>query len=196
MKWPLALLSSIAVLAIILLVGVLPLSSFAQTPSPRNDNIGVLKFDSFREIINKVEQFVFCKPENAWKEFDLMLGNTEAIFKALEIPYRTVILSSEDMGRTAVKTVDVEGWFPVQGAYRELGSCSNCTDYQARRSNIKFTDGKTTKFATTLNNTMIATERALACFLENFQQKDGSIKIPKALWKYAGFKEIKPKKKK
>lgn len=154
------------------------------------DTKGIFRVHQFE----KVEQFVFCKPENAWKEFDLMLGNTEAIFKALEIPYRTVILSSEDMGRTAVKTVDVEGWFPVQGAYRELGSCSNCTDYQARRSNIKFTDGKTTKFVTTLNNTMIATERALACLLENHQQKDGSIKIPKALWKYAGFKEIKAKK--
>ncbi len=154
------------------------------------DTKGIFRTHQFE----KVEQFVFCRPENAWKEFDLMLGNTEAIFKALEIPYRTVILSSEEMGRVPVKTVDLEGWFPTQNTYRELGSCSNCTDYQARRSSIKFTNKGRTAFVATLNNTAIATERAIACFLENHQQKDGSIKIPKALWKYTGFKEIKAKK--
>jgi seryl-tRNA synthetase len=155
------------------------------------DTKGIFRVHQFE----KVEQFVFCKPETAWKEFDLMLSNTEAVFKALEIPYRTVILSSEDMGRVPVKTIDIEGWFPVQGTYRELGSCSNCTDYQARRSSIKFTDGKMSQYVATLNNTAIATERALVAIIENFQQKDGSIKIPKALWKYTGFKEIKAKKK-
>jgi seryl-tRNA synthetase len=152
------------------------------------DTKGIFRTHQFE----KVEQFVFCKPEDAWKEFDLLLRNTEAIFKALEIPYRIVVLSSEEMGRTATKTVDLEGWFPTQGTYRELGSCSNCTDYQARRSNIKFVDEKgKTAFVTTLNNTAIATERAMACLLENHQRADGSIKIPKALWKYTGFKEIK-----
>jgi seryl-tRNA synthetase len=154
------------------------------------DTKGIFRTHQFE----KVEQFVFCRPENAWKEFDLMLSNTEAIFKALEIPYRTIILSSEEMGRVPVKTVDLEGWFPTQNTYRELGSCSNCTDYQARRSSIKFTNKGRTAFVATLNNTAIATERAIACFLENHQQKDGSIKIPKALWKYTGFKEIKAKK--
>ena len=139
----------------------------------------------------KVEQFVFCKPENAWKEFDFLLKNLEDIFKALEIPYRLVILATGDMGRVPVKTIDLEGWFPSQNTYRELASCSNCTDFQARRSNIRYATKDGNRFVNTLNNTAIATERAMACILENFQQKDGSIKIPKALWKYAGFKEIK-----
>ncbi len=155
------------------------------------DTKGIFRVHQFE----KVEQFIFCKPEDALKEFDAILANTEAIFKALEIPYHTVILSSEDMGRTATKTADIEGWFPSQKTYRELGSCSNCTDYQARRSNIKFTNKGKTAFVATLNNTAIAMERALACLIENFQQKDGSVKIPKALWKYTGFKEIKAKKK-
>jgi len=139
----------------------------------------------------KVEQFVFCKPENAWREFDFLLKNLEDIFKALQIPYRLVILATGDMGRVPVKTIDLEGWFPSQNTYRELASCSNCTSYQARRSDIKFTEKGKYEFVHTLNNTAIATERAMACIMENFQQKDGSIKIPKVLWKYAGFKEIK-----
>jgi len=141
----------------------------------------------------KIEQFVFCKPEQAHTEFDLLLKNLDGIFASLEIPHRLIILSSEDMGRVPTKTVDLEGWFPSENKYRELGSCSNCTDYQARRSNIKYKD-KQTKFVYTLNNTAIATERAMACIIENFQQKDGSIKIPKVLWPYTGFKEIRIKK--
>ena len=139
----------------------------------------------------KVEQFVFCKPENAWKEFDFLLKNLEDIFKALEIPYRLVILATGDMGRVPVKTIDLEGWFPSQNTYRELASCSNCTDFQARRSNIRYATKDGNRFVNTLNNTAIATERAMACIIENFQQKDGSIKISKVLWKYTGFKEIK-----
>ncbi|MEM2874387.1 MAG: serine--tRNA ligase [Candidatus Nanoarchaeia archaeon] len=150
------------------------------------DTKGIFRTHQFE----KVEQFVFCRPENAWKEFDLMLKNTKAIFRALEIPYRTVVLSSEEIGRVAVKTVDIEGWFPSQNAYRELGSCSNCTDYQARRSNIKFVDKGKIAFVATLNNTAVATERAIACLMENHQQKDGSIKIPKALWPYTKFRVI------
>jgi seryl-tRNA synthetase len=155
------------------------------------DTKGIFRIHQFE----KVEQFVFCKPQDSWKEFDLLLNNTIEIFKALEIPIRTVILSSEDMGRTATKTIDVEGWFPSSKTYRELGSCSNCLDYQARRSNIKYEDKSARAFVNTLNNTAIATERALVALVENHQQKDGSIKIPKALWKYTGFKEIKAKRK-
>lgn len=155
------------------------------------DTKGIFRIHQFE----KVEQFVFCKPKDSWKEFDLLLNNTVEIFKALEIPIRTVILSSEDMGRVATKTVDVEGWFPTSNSYRELGSCSNCLDYQARRSNIKYEDKGTREFLHTLNNTAIATERALVALVENHQQKDGSIKIPKALQKYTGFKEIKAEKK-
>ncbi|MCX6748507.1 MAG: serine--tRNA ligase [Candidatus Pacearchaeota archaeon] len=155
------------------------------------DEKGIFRVHQFE----KIEQFVFCKPEDSWKEFDFILGNTVDIFKQLGIPFRTIVLSTGDTGRVPVKTVDIEGWFPSQKCFRELGSCSNCTDYQARRSNIKYQDKEGLKFVNTLNNTAVATERMLACIVENYQQKDGSIKIPKVLWKYAGFKEIKVKKK-
>lgn len=154
------------------------------------DTKGIFRIHQFE----KIEQFVFCKPENSWKEFDLILKNSEEILKQLEIPFRFVVLSSQDTGRVPTKTIDFEGWFPSQKAYRELGSCSNCLDYQARRSNIKFQDGGELKLVNTLNNTAIATERMLACLVDNFQQKDGSILIPKALHKYTGFKKIEAKK--
>lgn len=154
------------------------------------DTKGIFRIHQFE----KIEQFVFCKPEDSWKEFDLILKNSEELLKALEIPFRFVVLSSEDMGRVPTKTIDFEGWFPSHGAYKELGSCSNCLDYQARRSNIKYQSGGESPYVHTLNNTAIATERMIVCLTENNQQKDGSIKIPKALWKYTGFKEIKAKK--
>lgn len=154
------------------------------------DTKGIFRIHQFE----KIEQFIFCKPQDSWKEFELILNNTIEIFKELEIPFRTVILSSQDMGRVPTKTVDLEGWMPSQNEYRELASCSNCLDYQARRSNIKFQNGNETEFVHTLNNTAIATERMMVCIIDNFQQADGSIKIPKALHKYTGFKEIKAKK--
>jgi len=156
------------------------------------DEKGIFRVHQFE----KVEQFVFCKPEDSWKEFDFLLNNSIEIFKALKIPFRTVDLSTGDITRVATRTVDLEGWFPSQNTYRELGSCSNCLDYQARRSNIRYQDKSELKFVYTLNNTAIATERMIACLVENNQQKDGSIKVPKALWKYTGFKEIKAEKKK
>jgi seryl-tRNA synthetase len=162
-----------------------------EAGSHGKDTKGIFRIHQFE----KIEQFVFCKPEDSWKEFDLILKNSEEMLKALEIPFRFVILSSEDTGRVPTKTVDFEGFFPSQNAYRELGSCSNCLDYQARRSSIKFQDKKDAAFVHTLNNTAIATERMIVCLVDNFQQKDGSIKIPKALWLYTGFKEIKPEKK-
>jgi seryl-tRNA synthetase len=154
------------------------------------DTKGIFRVHQFE----KIEQFVFCKPEDAWKEFDLILNNSIEIFRALEIPFRTIVLSSQDTGRVPTKTVDLEGWFPNQKAYRELGSCSNCLDYQSRRGNIKYQDKQELKFVFTLNNTAIATERMLCCLIENGLQPNGNIKIPKALWKYTGFKEIKTKK--
>jgi len=154
------------------------------------DTKGIFRIHQFE----KVEQFIFCRPENSWKEFDLILKNSIELFKKLGIPIRAVVLASGDTGRVATKTIDIEGWFPSQKAYKELGSCSNCLDYQARRSNIKFQQGSELKFVYTLNNTAIATERAIVCLAENYQQKDGSIKIPKVLWKYTGFKKIEAKK--
>jgi seryl-tRNA synthetase len=151
------------------------------------DEKGIFRVHQFE----KIEQFSFCKPEDSWKEFDWLLNNSIEIFKLLNLPFRTVVLASGDTGRVPTKTIDLEGWFPAQNAYRELGSCSNCLDFQARRSNIKYNDKSGLKFVNTLNNTAIATERMMACIAENNQQADGSIKIPKALWKYTGFKEIK-----
>src|SRR4030042_6529570 len=132
---------------------------------------GIFRIHQF----DKVEQFVFCKPEDSCKEFDLILKNSEELLTALEIPFRFVVLSSQDMGRVPTKTIDFEGWFPSGNCYRELGSCSNCLDYQARRSNIKHQEKDEMKFVHTLNNTAIATERMIACIVENNQKPDGSI---------------------
>lgn len=163
-----------------------------EAGSHGKDTKGIFRIHQFE----KIEQFVFCKPENSWKEFDLILKNTIEMYKLIGIPFRVVNLSSEEISRVATTTVDLEGWFPAQNAYRELGSCSNCLDYQARRSNIKFQDKNDLKFVNTLNNTAIATERMLCCIVENYQQKDGSILVPKVLQKYCGFKKIEAKKKK
>ena len=160
-----------------------------EAGSHGKDTKGIFRIHQFE----KVEQFIFCKPEDSWKEFDLILKNSEEMLKLLKIPFRFVVLSSQEVGRVPAKTMDFEGWFPSQNAYRELGSCSNCLDYQARRSNIRYQDKDELKFVHTLNNTAIATERMIVCIVENYQQKDGSIEIPKALWKYTGFKEIKKK---
>jgi len=157
-----------------------------EAGSHGKDTKGIFRTHQFE----KIEQFVFCKPEDSWKEFDLILNNSMELLKALEIPFRIVVLSSQDMGRVPTKTIDFEGWFPSHNAFRELGSCSNCLDYQARRGNIKYQTKDGMKFVHTLNNTAIATERMIVCLVDNNQQKDGTIKIPKALWKYTGFKKI------
>ena len=151
-----------------------------EAGSHGKDTKGIFRTHQFE----KIEQFIFCKPESSWKEFDLILNNSREMLRKLKIPFRFVILSSQDMGRVPTKTIDFEGWFPSQNAYRELGSCSNCLDYQARRSNIKYEEKNNRNYVHTLNNTAIATERMIACIIENYQQKDGSIKVPAALQKY------------
>ncbi len=158
-----------------------------EAGSHGKDTKGIFRIHQFE----KIEQFVFCKPEDSWREFDLILKNSEEMLKLLKIPFRLIVLSSQDMGRVPTKTIDFEGWFPSQKTYRELGSCSNCLDYQSRRSNIKYQDKNELKFVHTLNNTAIATERMMVCIVENYQQKDGSIKIPNVLVKYMqGKKKI------
>ncbi len=152
------------------------------------DTKGIFRTHQFE----KVEQFVFCKPSESWKEYELILNNTIEMFKQIGIPFRTVILSSEDMGSIPTKTIDLEGWFPSQNQYRELASCSNCLDYQARRSNTRFQDGNELNYVHTLNNTAIATERMMTCIVENFVNNKGEIEVPKVLQKYTGFKIIKP----
>ncbi len=154
------------------------------------DTKGIFRVHQF----DKVEQTVVCLPEQSWKLHEELIRNSEEFFKSLGIPYRVVNVCTGDMGTVAAKKYDLEGWFPAQGKYRELGSCSNCTDYQSRRLGIKYRNKQgeaPAGFVHTLNNTLVATSRTIACILENFQQKDGSVKIPKVLWKYTGFKEIK-----
>ncbi len=142
---------------------------------------------------NKVEQFIFCRPEDSWKYFEELQKNCEDIYKALKLPYRVVEMCSAEVGKRAAKQYDVEVYM-ADGKYREIGSNSNCTDYQARRLNIKYREkeGLPAKgFVHTLNNTALATSRAMLAILENYQQKDGSIKIPAVLQPYMnGLKKI------
>lgn len=144
----------------------------------------------------KIEQFIFCKPEDSWKHHEELQKNSEELYKQLEIPFRVVNICTGDIGSVAAKKYDIEAWFPRQNKYGEVGSNSNCTDYQARRLNIKYTDKEgNRKYVHTLNNTAIATSRCMLTILENYQQKDNSIKIPIALVKYMnGLKAIKAKK--
>ena len=140
----------------------------------------------------KVEQFVFSRPEDSWKEHEEMIAITEEFFQKLEIPYRVMLLSSGDMGKISAKTYDLETWMAGQNAYRETASCSNCLEYQARRLKIRFRDrtNEDTKYVHTLNSTLVATERTMVAIIENFQTKDGHIEIPRELQKYVGKKTI------
>ncbi len=142
----------------------------------------------------KQEMIVLCEPEDSYKWYDKMLKYTVDVFRELDIPVRVLECCSGDLADLKSKSADVEGWSPRQGKYFELGSCSNLTDAQARRLNIRIDNKGKLYFAHTLNNTVIASPRALIALMENNQQKDGSIKVPKVLWPYmAGVKVIKPK---
>lgn len=151
------------------------------------DTKGIFRVHQF----NKVEQVVLCKEEEAEKMFNFILGISERIVCGLGLPYRIVQMCTGEMGAKNARQFDLEVWFPGQDKYRETHSCSYLTDFQARRANIKYRDNEGEKhFVHTLNNTGIATPRILGAILENYQQKDGSIKIPDVLQKYTGFKEI------
>lgn len=133
----------------------------------------------------KIEQFVFCKPEEEDKIFNEIIKNQEEIFKLLKIPYRVQALCAGEFSGSMAKTYDVEGWFPAQNKYRELGSTSTARTYQARKLNIKYSDGKNgRKYVYTLNGTAMSVQRTMCCILENNQNKDGSINIPKVLQPY------------
>ena len=152
------------------------------------DQKGIFRVHQFE----KIEQFVFSKPEDSWKEHENMIAITEEFFQKLEIPHRVVLLSSGDMGKISAKTYDLEVWMAGQNAYREVVSCSNCLDYQSRRLKIRFRDktNEETQYAHTLNSTLVATERTMVAIIENFQTKDGHVNIPNALQKYMGKKII------
>ncbi len=145
---------------------------------------------------NKVEQFIFCKPEDSEKYYEEMLENSVELFKKLEIPTRVVEMPSGELGTWRARYTDLETWRPTTKTYEEVGSISNCTDFQARNLNIKvqLRNGEK-KVVHTLNNTVIATSRVLIAIMENNQQKDGSIKIPKVLQKYMNGKKVIGKKK-
>ena len=136
---------------------------------------------------NKIEQFIYCAPEDSWKLHEELAANVEGILQKLELPYRIVNVCTGDIGTVAAKKYDFEAWMPAQGTYREVVSCSNCTDYQARRLGIRYREKEGTApkgFAHTLNSTAIATGRTIVALMENNQQQDGSIRIPKVLRKY------------
>ncbi len=143
------------------------------------DTKGIFRVHQFE----KVEQFVFSKPEDSWNEHEKLISNAEELFQALKLPYRVVNVCSGDLGTVAAKKYDLEVWLPGQGNYREAVSCSNCTSYQAVRSNVRYRDKTSdpTEYVHTLNSTFVATERTLLAIMENFQQSDGSIMVPEAL---------------
>lgn len=151
------------------------------------DTKGLFRMHQF----NKVEQFVFCRPEESWDWHEKLRANGEALYRALDIPHRTVSVCTGDIGTVAAKKYDVEAWFPRQRAYREVISCSNCTDYQARRLNIRAGKVGGDKFVPhTLNATAMATSRGLVAILENYQQEDGRVVVPKALRPYMDDQDI------
>jgi seryl-tRNA synthetase len=156
------------------------------------DMKGIFRVHQFE----KVEQFVYCRPDESWREHERMLALSEEFFKQLGIPYRVMLLCSGDTGKISAKTYDIEAWMAGQNAYREIVSCSNCLDYQARRLGIRFRDktNEETHLIHTLNSTLVATERTMVAILENFQTSNGSVEVPKVLQKYMGdLQEIRPR---
>ena len=150
------------------------------------DQKGIFRVHQF----DKIEQFVFAKPENSWDEHEKMISITEEFYEKLEIPFKVMLLSSGDMGKVSAKTFDIEAWMAGQNAYREIVSCSNCLDFQSRRLKIRFRDksNEDTQYVHTLNSTLVAIERTIVSIMENFQTNDGHIKVPQVLQKYFGEK--------
>jgi seryl-tRNA synthetase len=173
----------------------LPLYYTAYTPCFRSeagshgkDTRGLIRQHQF----NKVELVKFCTPKSSYSELESLLAHAESILARLEIPYRVVLLCTGDMGFSAAKTYDLEVWLPAQGMYREISSCSNFEDFQARRGNIRFRrkGKKGTELVHTLNGSGLAVGRTFAAILENFQRADGTVVIPQALRPYMSGLEL------
>ncbi|NNL95733.1 MAG: serine--tRNA ligase [Xanthomonadales bacterium] len=171
--------------------GALPLKMTSQTPCFRReagshgkDTRGMIRQHQFE----KVELVQIVQPEHSMQALDELTGHAETILQRLELPYRTVVLCTGDMGFAACKTHDIEVWLPGQGAYREISSCSNCGDFQARRMQARFrgADGGKPQLVHTLNGSGLAVGRTLIAVMENYQQADGSIRVPDALQPYMG----------
>jgi seryl-tRNA synthetase len=154
------------------------------------DTRGIIRVHQF----DKVEMFSFCRPEDAEAEHEKLLSYEEQMLQKMELPYRVIDVAAGDLGTSASRKFDCEAWVPTQGRYRELTSTSNCTTFQARRLNVKYRDeqGKNA-VAATLNGTL-ATTRWLVAILENHQQPDGSVTVPKALQPFLGKDVLEPKK--
>ncbi len=153
------------------------------------DTKGIFRVHQFE----KVEMFLFSTPEDSWKLHEELLRNVEEFFQSLKIPHRVVNVCTGDLGTVAAKKYDLEAWLPGQGKYREMASCSNCTSYQAVRSKVRYREKPSlpTKYAHTLNSTLVATERAIVAIMENNQTRDGTIEIPLTLQSYMnGQREI------
>lgn len=154
-----------------------------EAGSHGKDAWGVFRVHAFE----KIEQFCITDPENSWEEFDSMIANSEEFYQSLNIPYRVVGIVSGELNNAAAKKYDLEAWFPYQNEYKELVSCSNCTDYQSRnleiRCGIKKMGDREKKYVHCLNSTLAATQRALCCILENYQTEDGLV-VPEKLRKY------------
>jgi len=173
----------------------LPLYYCAYTPCFRReagsygrDTRGLIRLHQF----DKVELFKFVHPDRSEQEHQTLLQDAEAILQALQLPYRVIELCTGDLGFSATKTFDLEVWLPSSGKYREISSCSNCGDFQARRGNLRFKEAgkKGTQFLHTLNGSGLAVGRTMAAILENYQQPDGSVRIPEALQDYMGQKVL------
>ena len=173
----------------------LPIRYTAYTPCFRSeagsygqDVRGLIRQHQF----DKVELVKLTAPDRSYDELESLTANAEEVLKRLELPYRTLLLSTGDIGFASAKTYDIEVWLPGQNAYREISSCSNTEAFQARRANIKFRAGGTgkTEFVHTLNGSGLAVGRTLVAVLENFQQKNGSVTIPPALRPYTDGREV------
>ncbi len=169
----------------------LPIYHCAYTPCFRReagsygrDMRGLIRLHQF----NKVELVKFVNPSTSFDELEKLVGNVEAILQALQLPYRIINLCSGDLGFSSTKTYDLEVWLPSSGKYREISSCSNFIDFQARRGDIRFKEAgkKGTQFVHTLNGSGLAVGRTMAAILENYQQPDGTVRIPEALQSYLG----------
>lgn len=178
----------------------LPLMYTAYTPCFRSeagsygrDTKGLIRQHQF----DKVEMVVYSHPDKSIEMHEALVLHAEEVLKLLELPYRTMLLCTGDMGFGAAKCYDIEVWLPAQNAYREISSCSNFADFQSRRANIRFRSKDTGKprFVHTLNGSGLAVGRTLVAILENYQQEDGSILVPKVLQKYTGFDRIEAQRK-
>ncbi|MGB3022534.1 MAG: aminoacyl--tRNA ligase-related protein, partial [Methyloceanibacter sp.] len=156
----------------------------AEAGAAGTDTRGMIRQHQFQ----KVELVSITTPEQSAEEHERMTACAEMVLKRLELPYRVVVLSTGDMGFAARKTYDIEVWLPGQGTYREISSCSNCGEFQARRMNARYrpANAKDTRFVHTLNGSGVAVGRALVAVLENYQEPDGSVRVPDALKPYMG----------